>query len=132
MVFFGKTFLYSNAPDTLASFLSFVFDTESSRSDQGSILLEIGGSSFLIVECTKKRMGKEPFFEMEINSLESLHQLQQKVEFFYYKNACKAKVKSKIESDSLRFVDPDGRIWSVVVSFSKYLADENTQDVRFC
>lgn len=114
---FGEVYLHSHHPEKLFQFLSFLLDVEASEYTPEAISFIFQSVKFSIVPSELKRLSRQSYFSLSVDSPEELLDLKRNIEFFYYKeNHSKADL--KIEEDKLTFKDPEGRKWTVLVGKS--------------
>lgn len=115
----GEYHLDSKDPQRLFNFFSFLFDIEPIESID-DILFELGGMVFRIKSFNKKRLNKKMDLVFHVGSESELQDLFHSIEFYHYKEKM-AGHSTKLEGQSVRFEDFDGRIWTFKLESRQYI-----------
>lgn len=111
---FGEIYIYSHHPEKLYQFLSFLLDVEASEYTKDNISFEFQTIRFSIVPSELKRLSKQSYFSLTVDSLAELEDIKRNIEFFYYKEG-HAKTDFNMKDGKLTFKDPEQRRWTVFI-----------------
>ena len=115
----GYFALYSSQKESLATFLSGLFDIEWSHfadylsplSDSLGIFLKIGGMDFMILDGENGKYSG-PIVHLLVSSQEELEAMYKRAQFVSYRMGLIMNDSLQLDKGLLILQDPDGRDWS--------------------
>jgi hypothetical protein len=132
---FGEIFLYSQDPEKLYHFLSFLLDVEADSYEDERISFHFSGINFVILFDQDVKIDKTRTFSLNVNDINELKDLSKNIEFYYYKERGES-AKPRLGDGLIHFEDPDGRIWCAEIVRNApvltHTGEDLSTNVRMC
>lgn len=113
---FDKFVLQTQSIESLAQFITQLFDVEPSIDAFGQSFFNIGGICLLLKK-SEKNFSKDCNIGLifQVDSVEIIEQFQMKLQFYYYREKLENSSQVTTESNRYRlsFNDPDNRLWII-------------------
>lgn len=109
--------LYSINPESLAHFLTSIFEIEVYRDKAGGLGFQIEETNFVIhTSSSHRKRNGETIFDLSFDEVFNLDEMRNKVEFFKY-TSHNDNIQVNAQNEKILISDIDGRIWRI----SQYL-----------